>query len=284
MERHPDSRLNATATLAFLAGLFGSLCPAFWGTGGVGAIVLGAAAHSEIKRSEGRQHGTGMAIAGIALGVVHVLALVIGVAVLLVLGASGGPLASGPVPPPAYVAPTPTPKAAPSSIAPTTDPNATASRESRTQITRFGGVTLVDPGPRAARLTELIAAEQSKANGEGQKLVVWITAPDCRPCTGVSVALSSPLLQKALAGVRLLRLDVSEYRIELAERGLTPEVLPGFALVGPTGQPTDYVNGGEWDADIPENIAPVLRKFVQGTYKTRRSPWTGVPTPGDALL
>jgi hypothetical protein len=84
--------------------------------------------------------------------------------------------------------------------------------------------------------------------------------------------------------VRLLRLDASEYRIELAERGLTPEVLPGFALLGSAGQPLDYVNGGEWDADIPENIAPVMKKFVQGTYKTRRNPWTGVPTPGDALL
>jgi hypothetical protein len=246
--------------------------------------VLGVAAHAEIKRSEGHQHGTGMAIAGIALGVLHVLALVIGVAVLLVLGASGGPLAAGSLPPPVHVAPTPPPRAAPTSSAPALDPNATTSRESRTQITRFGGVTLVDPGPRAARLTELIAAEQSKANSEGQKLVVWVTAPDCRPCTGVSVALSSPLLQAALNGVRLLRVDAREYRIELAERGLTPEVLPGFALLGPTGQPVDYVSGGEWDADIPENIAPVLKKFIQGTYKARRSPWTGVPTPSDALL
>lgn len=283
MERHPDSRLNATATLAFLTGLFGSLCPVFWGTGGVGAIVLGAAAHAEIKRSEGRQHGTGMAIAGIALGVLHVLALVIGVAVLLVLGASGGPVASGALPP-AFVPPAPPPPPPPVASAPAVDPNATTSRESRTQITRFGGVTLVDPGPRAARLAELVAAEQSKASTEGQKLVVWITAPDCRPCTGVSVALTSPLLQSALAGVRLLRLDANEYRVELAERGLAPEVLPGFALLGENGQPLDYVNGGEWDADIPENIAPVLRKFIQGTYKNRRNAWTGVPTPGDAFL
>jgi hypothetical protein len=284
MERHPDSRLNATATLAFLAGLFGALCPMFWGTGGVGAIVLGAAAHSEIKRSEGRQHGTGMAIAGMVLGVVHVLALVIGVAVLLVLGATGS-TGGGALPPPvAMIAPPPPPKAPPAASAPAVDPNATTTRESRTQITRFGGVTLVDPGPRAARLTELIAAEQSKAKSEGQKLVVWITAPDCRPCTGVSVALTTPLVQSALSGVRLLRLDAREYRIELTERGLAPEVLPGFALLGASGQPVDYVNGGEWDADIPENIAPVLRKFIQGTYKNRRNAWTGVPTAGDALL
>jgi hypothetical protein len=84
--------------------------------------------------------------------------------------------------------------------------------------------------------------------------------------------------------VRLLRLDAREYHLELSERGLAPEVLPGFALLGPNGYPVDYVNGGEWDADVPENIAPVLRKFIQGTYRTRRNPWTGVPTPGDALL
>jgi hypothetical protein len=284
MERHPDSRLNATATLAFLAGLFGAMCPMFWGTGGIGAIVLGAAAHAEIKRSEGRQHGTGMAIAGIVLGVLHVLALIIGVAVLLVLSATGAPVASGPLPPPpSLVTPAP-PPAPPASSGPAVDPNATTSRESRTQVTRFGGLTLVDPGPRAARLAELIAAEQSKAKGEGQKLVVWITSPDCRPCTGVSVALASPLLQSALSGVRLLRLDAREYRVELTERGLAPEVLPGFALLGTSGQPIDYVSGGEWDEDVPENIAPVLRKFIQGTYKNRRNAWTGVPTAGDSLL
>jgi hypothetical protein len=283
MERHPDSRLNATATLAFLTGLFGALCPMFWGTGGVGAIVLGAAAHAEIKRSEGRQHGTGMAIAGISLGVLHILALIIGVAVLLVLGVSGAPVASAPLPP-AFIAPSPLPPAPPSASAPSLDPNATTSREARTQITRFGGLTLVDPGPRATRLTDLLASEQSKATSEGQKLAVWITASDCRPCTGVSVALASPLVQGALSGVRLLRLDAREYRVELTERGLPTEVLPGFALLGASGQPMDYLNGGEWDADIPENIAPVLKKFVQGTYKTRRHPWTGVPTGGDSLL
>jgi hypothetical protein len=113
---------------------------------------------------------------------------------------------------------------------------------------------------------------------------VWITAPDCRPCTGVSVALASPLVQAALSGVRLLRLDAREYRLELSERGLTTEVLPGFALLSENGQPVDYVSGGEWDEDVPENIAPVLKKFIQGTYKARRNAWTGVPTPGDALL
>jgi hypothetical protein len=130
----------------------------------------------------------------------------------------------------------------------------------------------------------LLKREMGNAASQGEKLVVWITAPDCRPCTGVSVALMSTKLQSALAGVRLLRLDAREHGLELSDHGITPDVLPGFALLGPRGEPIDYVNGGEWDDDIPENIAPVLGKFVQGTYRKRRHPWVAPPRRGDSLL
>ena len=110
--------------------------------------------------------------------------------------------------------------------------------------------------------------------------MLWITAVDCAPCNGVSVALAGRRLQESLAGVRLLRVDAGDFRVELTKLGVPIDVTPGFALIGASGSPTDYVNGGEWDADIPENIAPVLGAFVAGTYKVRRNPWRG-PRRGD---
>lgn len=282
MERNPDSKLNVAALLALVVGIFGSLCIFFWGTGGVGAIVLGAAAHGEIKRSEGRQHGSGFAIAGITLGVLHLLGLVILVAVLLVVGRTGAVPTPTPAAPGALAGPPPKPRPAPSATAP--DPDATTTREAATRVTRYGGVALVDPGLDGGGLRKLLRTEQVTAKNERQTLVLWISAAECRPCMGVSVALSSPKLQTALEGVRLLRVDAHEYGIELADIGLTPDVLPGFALLGAHGEPTDYVNGGEWDEDIPENIAPVLGKFAQGTYKKRRHPWNATPRQGDSLL
>ena len=275
MSRHPDARLNATALLSLLAGIFGTLC-FFWGIGGVGAIILGIVGHGEIRRSEGRQYGEGFAIAGIVLGVLHLVAIIVGFAALFAFSAHPGGFAGGTPPalptafaPKGPVATRPVPAPTPA------DQTGAASRESSTRLTRFGGITLVDPGSDPGTLQSLVQNELSQASSANQKLVLWVSAPDCAPCTGVSVALTHPRMQASLDGVRLVRIDARDYQVELVRRGIPVEVLPGFALLGARGEPVDYVNGGEWDADIPENIAPVLGSFVKGTYRTRRNPWRG---------
>jgi hypothetical protein len=48
------------------------------------------------------------------------------------------------------------------------------------------------------------------------------------------------------------------------------ETVPGFALMGSNLRVVDYIHGGEWDADIADNIAPVLTAFVRGKYLNRR--------------
>jgi hypothetical protein len=283
-QQHPDSRLNATALLSLLVGIFGTLC-FFWGIAGIGSIVLGMVGHSEIKRSEGRQHGTGLAIAGIALGVLHIVALVIGLAVLFTLAASKSGTAAFPGPTPPMFAPTTTPPSVVSPVpaAKADEPGAT-SRESGTRTTRFGGLTLIDPGTDEASLATLLESELAEATDANEKLVLFLTTPDCAPCTGVSIALASKRMQTALHGVRLLRIDARDYQIELARRGFPIDVMPGFALLGTRGEPSDYVNGGEWDADIPENIAPVLGSFVRGTYRQRRNPWRSQPRGDETAL
>jgi hypothetical protein len=129
-----------------------------------------------------------------------------------------------------------------------------------------------------------VRAQRALADSEHQKLVLWVTAVDCAPCNGVSVALGTRRLQEALAGVRLLRVDAADFRSELVKLGVPVEVMPGFALIDRAGAPADYVNGGEWDADVPENIAPVLGGFVRGTYRARRNPWAGAPRGDETAL
>jgi hypothetical protein len=281
MTPEPSSRLNATALLSVVVGVFGTVC-FFWGIAGIGAVVLGLVAHGEIKRSEGRQHGQGLAIAGIVLGTLHLFALVLGMAAVFTFAAH----------PPSFLLPaTPAPRVAPPlKLAPPTAPSAAsrpparrpgdASREEATRSTSIGKLTLVDPGTDVKSLVTLILSQRALADAEQQKLVLWVTAVDCAPCNGVSVALGTRRLQEALSGVRLLRVDAADFRAELLKLGIPVEVMPGFALIDPAGAPADYVNGGEWDADIPENIAPVLGAFVRGTYRTRRNPWSG-PRRGD---
>jgi hypothetical protein len=82
-------------------------------------------------------------------------------------------------------------------------------------------------------------------------------------------------MQKALAGVRLVRLDILEHAFDLNRLNLPTEKIPGFVLLTARNRPLDYVHGGEWDEDISENIAPVLGQFLRGRYTHRRDPWRG---------
>ena len=280
MTPHPDSRLSPTALLSLAVGMFSALCFVFFpGISGITAIALGFVALSEIKRSEGRLHGMGAAIVGITLGFLHVG----GAVVMLVLFVTSAASAKGPLATPAPVTlPTPSPIPTAPGVTKLVNPEQPGGRthEAKTRIAKFGGVTLVDPAPGATTLDALLRDEQTRAGEAREKLLVWISSPEVAPCSGVSVALRDPRLQKALAGVRIVRLNVNDYYVELSRRGLPVKVLPGFVLLDPEGRPLDYVNGGEWDADVPENIAPVLGNFIHGRYTNRRNPWLG-PSRGD---
>jgi hypothetical protein len=265
------------------ASLLGFIC--LFGFGGILGVVLALVARSEIARSEGREHGRGVANAGLALGVVNVTALFIGLAALITMAASSSPTVStptvAPIPPP-FLPPAPSPAPSPEAVKPDTLGQATRERENRTTV--VGKITLIDPGADPGRLPALLRSELAAAETARQKLVLWVVSPDCSPCNGVAVALPDPALQRALEGVRLLRVDVREFAPELDRMGLPLDRIPGFALLGPDLRILDYVDGGEWDADIPKNIAPVLGAFVRGTYTQRRHPFRAALRGGEQAL
>ena len=60
------------------------------------------------------------------------------------------------------------------------------------------------------------------------------------------------------------------------------DTLPWFyklEKVGSRLEPVDAISAGEWDANVPENMAPVLGKFVGGTLKTRHDDTSQIGTP-----
>ena len=105
--------------------------------------------------------------------------------------------------------------------------------------------------------------------------MLWLVVPSCKPCDGVAAALTSKDAQKALARVRLVRVDRDDFQPELDRLGIPTEKIPGFALLDARGHARDFIHGGEWDADIAANIAPVLGKFAHGGYTKRRERWHG---------
>lgn len=277
---------STTAIWSFVSALTGFVC--LWGIGGLLGIALGMLARGDIERSEGRRGGKGLANAGIALGALNLVATVVALGALITWAARPSKAIS-PAHPKVAVAPLPTVKP-PGPTLPSPSPSASprgrgaraslpapgkASSERGVIETRVGRITLVDVGSSIPSLRAELDHQRALAKSGKQKLLVWLVVKDCHPCNGVAAALDDPRMQRALADVRLVRIDVNDFALELARLHIPVDKLPGFALLGTDDRPVDYVHGGEWDADIPANIAPVLGSFMRGTYTKRRDPWHG---------
>lgn len=281
-----DKKTNTTAIVALAAAGLGYTC--FWGVGGALAVVLGLLALREVERSEGRERGKALSITAITLGGLNVATLVLAIGVAIAMMARPEP-AAPPTPPFAYRPPPPSPYRAPAPVAPSPSPPPStgspgASASSGPLETVLGRVRLIDAAVASGSLTKLLETQRREAARSGEKLLVFVVSPECEPCNGVSTAIPDRRMQKALDHVRVVRVDAPTHAAELLRLGVPVEAVPGFALLSETLRPVDYVHGGEWDADIPENIAPVLGAFVRGKYARRRHPFRGPTRPDETAL
>lgn len=250
---------NKLAPLALASALASFVClPA---VGGLLAIGLGVAARSEMRRLPNRQGG-GLALAAILLGGVNLLVSAVAAALLFLwVGEMNAPWRDAP-PMASLTAPAP-PAAPPRPV------------DRAVDVSTVGEVLLVDIEPHVPSLSSELERQQKAAAEDDARVVLWLVGPRCLPCDGVESALADPVMQEALRGVRLVRLNAADFQVELARLHMPTHAIPAFALLGSTGRPIDYIHGGEWDEDIADNIAPVLGKFVRGEYRDRRYPWRG---------
>jgi hypothetical protein len=270
--RYEHATTNGTSVFALLASLSGFVC--FIGIGGALGIVLGLIARNEIARSDGREAGRGLANGAIAVGIVNLALSVVGLGVgIAYLARPSAATAAAPVAlaaPPGWRPPSAVPHRAHGATRP--QPDARTSRDSATEVTTLGAITVADIG---GEFEPELGKQRHAADVAGETLVLWVVVRNCRPCDGVAAALTSSLSQKALAKVRFVRVDRDDFQIELERLGIPIEKIPGFALLDAQDHVRDFIHGGEWDADIAANIAPVLGKFVRGGYQPRRHPWQG---------
>lgn len=82
------TKTNGLAITSLVLGIVAIPCTCFYGTGilfGIAALITGLIARRQIKESDGTQSGDGLAIAGMILGVLAVLAM-IAMGILLLMG------------------------------------------------------------------------------------------------------------------------------------------------------------------------------------------------------
>ena len=83
-----EPQTNKKAIWALVLGILGLVCCGLFA--GIPAIILGNMAKSEIDASSGLQSGRGMAVAGFVLGIIDVVATIVGLVVELSTGAFTG--------------------------------------------------------------------------------------------------------------------------------------------------------------------------------------------------
>jgi hypothetical protein len=161
-----------------------------------------------------------------------------------------------------------------------TPPGGTVPKDTRVQT--VGEVPVVDLGVGEESLRGALVREMATAKTDGKDVLLMTTRSGCAPCDGVMKSLSDPTMQDALKQIRIVRADVQVYGDDLAKLGIQRDAIPGFFLMAPDGTPRDGIDGGEWNEDIPKNIAPVLGPFVRGQYKNRKKEYR--PAPGGGVF
>lgn len=257
-----DSERTAPASVAvagFVSAVLGFVCAP--GVGGLLALVLGWTAHQELRASP-HAPARRWALAALGLGTMNVV--FVGVAL-----SAGLP-----------IRPEPAPNVAAPLSAPALDhARSLPARRSAANVAlrgeRIGQIELVDVWSNVDSLANELERQMLAARRDGRQLLLWISAPDCAPCAGVASALSHKELQHALVRARVVRVNRDDFAAELEALGIPFQAIPGFALLDTQIRPVDYLDGGEWDEDVPHNIAPVLAGFMRGSYNVRRRPWRG---------
>lgn len=145
-----------------------------------------------------------------------------------------------------------------------------------TRASTLGAIEVVELGLSSGEFPSSLREQLRLARSASRTMLVLVTEErDCATCRGVDDAFEDARLQEALATVRLVRVARSAFKEELAALRLQTDVYPMFLLLRDDLSLLDAIHGGEWDADIPANIAPVLGAFVRGQYRERRHPtWT----------
>jgi hypothetical protein len=253
---------KAVASLVLgLLSIFGLVC--FGGPVlGVPAIILGVLARKDVERSGGVVSGAGIATAGIVTGAFGSFVGFVWIGLMIAGVVAGITSASHAkavhTPPPTLTVPT-TPTA-PVTVATTVD--------------------VVDLAPSSTtRLRDLLVSQLRTASARGETLLVQTTGRSCGVCPEIDGELGDPRMESALDKVRLVRVDVDRFEADLKAMHMFETTAPWFyKLDATTARAVDAISADEWDDNIAENMAPVLRAFAKGSYTTRRHD-TRIGTP-----
>ena len=246
-ETVPNARRDARAVMALVLGVLSMTCLGF--LAGIPAIVVGAMSRKEIDRAQGALSGRGLAAGGIVTGLFGT-----GISLIVLMSLLSGVIQGE----------NPGGAATPRIGAPFQVPIAAGTRS-------YGSLDVVDLDAKGL-LKIQIAAIAKLASGKKRTVILQTYVRSSRECAEVAAALPDTRMQRALTNVTLIRVDIAAFQDELNAMRVETDSAPWFYKLDEHARPTDAISADEWDANIPENMAPVLGEFARGALGGRRSP------------
>jgi len=114
-------------------------------------------------------------------------------------------------------------------------------------------------------LPSVLAFHADRAAQLKRKPFAEFTAEWCPPCKALAKSLSDDRMVDAFQGTYIIRIDIDEWKSQLARSDFNVLGVPAFFELDENGQPSGrIITGGAWGEDIPENMAPPLKDFFQG--------------------
>lgn len=118
--------------------------------------------------------------------------------------------------------------------------------------------------PAAAGELDLVVREAlAQAQRDGRRLVVYVGASWCEPCTAFHEAVERGELDEPLAGVRFVELDADQDRARMQAAGYDGRYIPRFVLPLPDGRGSEQrmeggIKGPGAVANLMERLEPLL--------------------------
>ena len=119
---------------------------------------------------------------------------------------------------------------------------------------------IVKLGVSAEEVTSIVKGELVRARSDGRKLLIYVGAPWCEPCTRFHDAALAGQLDTVFPGVRVLEFDHDRDADRLERAGCVSELIPLFARPEPDGRcsPTARIQGSIKGDGAVSEIRPRL--------------------------
>jgi hypothetical protein len=114
----------------------------------------------------------------------------------------------------------------------------------------------------SGEVAPLVKLAADRARAERRRLLVYVGASWCEPCTRFKDALQAGKLDASFPGLRFLEFDMDVDQRRLTTAGYSSRFIPIFAIPGPDGRAAALMQGGIKGPGAVDNLTSRLQQLL----------------------